>query len=180
VRLNAAYIFYSNGAPPAVYAKRRLVSGLERKFAPGASSFMLADRTAVAICKDMDFPTMLRGDARLQPKVFAVPAWDFGQNASWHARAAILRGVENGFAVVRSANDGLLTVSDAYGRIRGQKTSDGGMVLLRTDVPRGPGVTLYARIGDSLAWLCAGLSLLLLAVAFFAAKRGSRIPPAVL
>jgi len=170
-RQNIAWIFFGNGAPPAIYAKRHLVPGLESGFVPGNASFMLSDRTAVAICKDMDFPAGLRRDAMLKPTLLAVPAWDFGADASWHARGAILRGVENGFAVVRAANQGLLTVSDAYGRVLAQKRSGDGMVLLRGSVPRGPGVTLYAKTGDSLAWLCLGMSLLLLAAGFFAAKR---------
>lgn len=130
---------------------------------------MLGDRTAVAICKDMDFPAMIRGDAMLQPGLFAVPAWDFGKDAVWHARLAILRGVENGFAVARSANYGLLTLSDAYGRVLATKAStSGGMVLLQGDLPRGPGQTLYARIGDSFAWICLAMSVLLIAVASLA------------
>ena len=51
-------------------------------------------------------------------------------------------------------------------------TAEGGMVQLQGDLPRGPGVTLYARIGDAFAWICAALSLLLLGVAAFARKPG--------
>jgi apolipoprotein N-acyltransferase len=172
-RRNNALVFFGSGAPPQVYSKRRMVPGLENKFVPGQASFMLADRTAVAICKDMDFQGMLRADAALRPKIFAVPAWDFGKDRWWHARMAIMRGVENGFAVARAANDGLLTLSDAHGRVLARKASaEGGMVLLQGDLPRGPGVTLYARIGDAFAWICAALSLLLLGVAAFARKPG--------
>jgi len=172
LRQNNALIFFGNGAPPQIYTKRRLVPGLESAFEPGQASFMLSNRTAVAICKDMDFPVMLRRDAILHPMLFAVPAWDFDRDRWWHARLAIMRGVENGFAVARSAKDGLLTLSDAYGRVIAEKRSEpGGMVMLVGDLPRGPGATLYATIGDAFAWLCAGLSLLLLGVAFLAPKR---------
>jgi apolipoprotein N-acyltransferase len=170
-RLNNALVYFANGAMPQSYTKRRLVPGLERAFTPGAKSFMLSDGTGIAICKDMDFPDMLRSDAMVMPKIYAVPAWDFDKDAVWHARLAILRGVENGFAVARAANNGLLTLSDAYGRVLGVKpTAGGGMVLLRGDLPRGPGETLYARIGDGLAYLSIALSLLLLVVAFFARR----------
>jgi apolipoprotein N-acyltransferase len=85
---------------------------------------------------------------------------------------AVIRGVETGFAVVRAANDGLLSVSDGYGRILAiKKTAGGGMVLLRADVARGPGQTLYGRFGDGLAELALALSVLLLAVAVFAKPR---------
>jgi apolipoprotein N-acyltransferase len=172
-RHNTAMVFFPGGAPPQSYFKRHMVPVLENVFTPGQSSFMLSDRTAVAICKDMDFQATLRADAVLHPNLFAVPAWDFGKDRWWHARLAIMRGVENGFAVARTANRGLLTLTDAYGRILGQKTSGGGgMVLLQGDLPRGPGVTPYARIGDSFAWLCCALSVLLLGVAAFARRPG--------
>jgi len=171
-RRNDALVFFPGGAPPQSYDKRRMVPVLENMFVPGQGSFMLADRTAVAICKDMDFPGMIRADAILKPNLFAVPAWDFRKDEWWHARLAIMRGVENGFAVARAANDGLLTLTDAYGRILGRKASrEGGMVLLLGELPRGPGATLYARVGDAFAWICCALSLLLVGVAAFARKQ---------
>jgi len=175
-RQNNALIYFANGAMPQSYTKRRLVPVLEQTFTPGSQSFMLAGGTGVAICKDMDFPAMLRNDAMVGPNLYAVPAWDFDKDADWHARLAIMRGVENGFAVARAANNGLLTLSDAYGRVLAVKrTSEGGMVMLRGDLQRGPGKTPYAAIGDLLAYLALALSLLLLAVAFFAAKRTDAI-----
>lgn len=169
MRQNLAEIYFANGTAPQSYSKRRMVPGLESAYVPGSASYMTGERTGVAICKDMDFPDMLRGDAIIGPNLYAVPAWDFDRDAIWHARLAILRGVENGFSVARAANDGLLTVSDAYGRVLGlKKTAEGGMVMLRADIPRGPGATLYEVIGNSLAYLALALSALLLAVAFFA------------
>jgi apolipoprotein N-acyltransferase len=45
---------------------------------------------------------------------------------------AIMRGVENGFAIVRAADEGFLTASDAEGRVVAQKsaTSTGMTVLI--------------------------------------------------
>ena len=112
----------------------------------------------------MDFPATLRADAvTAHPTLLAVPAWDFGGDGWWHARLAILRGVENGFALARAANDGLLTLTDAYGRVVALKPSaDGGMVTLVGDLPRGPGRTLHQTIGDGFAWACIAGTLLLL------------------
>lgn len=171
-RLNNALIYFANGTTPAAYTKRRLVPGLESAFTPGHASFMLGDRTAVAICKDMDSPSMIRSDSMVGPDVFAVPAWDFERDAIWHARLAIMRGVENGFAVVRAANDGLLTISDAYGRVVAiRRSNEAGMVLLDGMVARGPGRTVYTGIGDGFAWVAGALSVLLLVVAFLAGYR---------
>lgn len=64
-----------------------------------------------------------------------------------------MRGVENGFAIVRAADEGLLTVSDAEGRLIAQKTAaSSGMTVLIASLPLGPGPTLYTRIGDAFAW----------------------------
>jgi apolipoprotein N-acyltransferase len=170
-RNNVALYYFANGAAPIAYAKRHLVPGLEAVFEPGKKSFMTSDFTGVAICKDMDFPASLRAEAILQPSLYAVPAWDFTRDGAWHARLAILRGVENGFAVARAANNGFLSVSDAYGRVIAAKATGNGMVTLRADVARGPGRTPYADIGDGLAYIALAMSVLLLAVAVATPKR---------
>ena len=171
-RSNAAYYYFPNGAAPLSYAKRHLIPGLESVFTPGAKSFMTSDFTGVAVCKDMDFPDSIRAEAVLQPTLYAVPAWDFGRDGNWHARLAILRGVENGFAVVRAANNGILSVSDAYGRVIAAKpTAADGMVTLTAKVRRGPGQTLYASIGDGLPEIALAMALLLLGVAVAGPKR---------
>jgi apolipoprotein N-acyltransferase len=163
-RRNEALIFTPDGAAPQAYFKRHMVEGLEDAFVPGDGGFVLPDRTGVAICKDMDFPATLRADAvAAHPTLLAVPAWDFGGDGWWHARLAILRGVENGFALARAANDGLLTLTDAYGRVVTLKPSaGGGMVTLIGDLPRGPGRTPYQILGDAFAWACIAGTLLLL------------------
>jgi apolipoprotein N-acyltransferase len=85
----------------------------------------------------------------------AVPANDFVKDGWIHARMAVMRGVENGFAVVRAAFNGIETVSDAQGRVLARaSTVQPGMVRLSADVPLGPGPTLYTRIGDVFAWAC--------------------------
>ena len=57
---------------------------------------------ALAICKDLDFPITIRGDAQKGIRLMMVPAADFESDGWIHARMSILRGVENGFAVVRA------------------------------------------------------------------------------
>ncbi len=56
----------------------------------------------------------LRG-CRRRPAL--VPAWDFNLDRWLHSRMAVLRAVENGFGLARSARNGLLTLSDSRGRI---------------------------------------------------------------
>jgi apolipoprotein N-acyltransferase len=94
-----------------------------------------------------------------------VPAWDFNADAWMAANMTKLRGVENGFAVVRSARNGLLSVSDAYGRMLAvERSSRIPGTTLFTTVKVGARVpTIYTRIGDLLGWLCAGAALALIA-----------------
>jgi apolipoprotein N-acyltransferase len=54
---------------------------------------------------------------------------------------------------VRAANEGLLSASDAEGRVIAQKHSAAsGMTVLIASLPPGPGSTLYGQIGDAFAW----------------------------
>jgi apolipoprotein N-acyltransferase len=174
-RRNEALIFTPDAAAPAIYLKRHFVPVLENGYVTGSGGFVLPDGTGVAICKDMDYPGMLRNDARaLHPTVLAVPAWDFGADGLAHAEPAIMRGVENGFALARAARDGLLTLTDASGRmIAKAPTSESGMVTIVGDLPRGPGDTLYKRIGDVFAWLCIAASAVLLAMSLVKRKRAA-------
>ena len=88
------------------------------------------------------------------------------------ARLAIMRGVEDGFAVARAAKQGLLTLSDSYGRIIALSASaKSGMVSLVGDLPRGPGNTVYLHIGDVFAWASSAGSILLLGMALRRARK---------
>jgi apolipoprotein N-acyltransferase len=138
---------------PRIYAKRHLVPFVETEFTPGHTSGWLGEGRAMEICKDMDFPRTILADAKYGIRLMGVPAGDFGKDAWLHARMAIMRGVENGFAIVRAANEGLLTASDAEGRVIAENNSaSSGMTVLIASLPPGPGSTLYTRIGDAFPW----------------------------
>jgi apolipoprotein N-acyltransferase len=167
---NVSLAFAPGAAAPVAYMKRRLVVGLETPvFTPGPGPRVLADGTGLEICKDMDFQAMIRDDTvTTKPRLLAVPAWDFGKDDWSHARVAILRSVENGVPMARSARDGLLTLNDRYGRVVARTRTNGGFRVLVGDLPlsgRGGG-TLYDRIGDAFAWLCLVLAIGLYALAF--------------
>ena len=166
---NVAFSFLPDGSQ-ASYDKRHLLPPVENKFTPGQGPGPLGNGRSVAICKDLDFPRTLRGDAREDKsgiRLMAVPANDFVKDGWIHARMAVMRGVENGFAVVRSAFNGVQTISDAQGRVLARaSTVQPGMVRLSAEVPLGPGPTLYTRIGDVFAWACVALALGLAAMLF--------------
>lgn len=158
VRRNIAWAFVPGAAAPDVYVKRHLVPVLESAiYQPGNGARVLADGVGLEICKDMDFHAMLRADQiQTQPTLLAVPAWDFGEDGWAHARVAVLRSVENGVPMVRTARDGLLTINDRYGRILSRARAVDGFTVLVGDVPvdRRGGATVYDRIGDVFGWLC--------------------------
>lgn len=163
-----AVLIRPNGAQ-LQYDKRHLVPFLESAFTPGRGSGWIGGGEAMEICKDMDFPATIRADAARGARLVAVPAGDFTKDAWLHARMSFFRGVENGFAIVRSAHQGLLSVVDAEGRIVSQnKTATTGMSELVATVPLGPGPTLYTRIGDLFASFATAATL---AIALFATRK---------
>lgn len=138
------------------YDKRHLVPGLEDHFAPGRASGWLGDGRAVEICKDMDFPDTIRADGAKGARLMGVPAGDMGIDGWQHGIMSVMRGVENGFAVVRPAHDGLVFASDAQGRlVLLKKGAPAGLTMVVGDLPLGPGPTLYTRIGNVFPWICA-------------------------
>jgi apolipoprotein N-acyltransferase len=156
---NRAFAFLPDGRVET-YEKRHLLAPFETEI-PGRAPGFLGAGYATQICKDMDFAGTVRTTAAHGVRLMIVPADDFGRDQWIHARMAIMRGIENGFAVLRSAFDGLETISDAQGRVLvSAPTSQAPMVVVQAEVPLGSGPTLYTRVGDVFPCVCALLSLL--------------------
>ena len=168
-RRNVAWAFAPRNQTPITYEKRRLVPGLESSvFTPGPGPRVLPGGIELEICFDMDFQRMIRRDgAAMKPRLFAVSASEIGTHGEWsnpiaaedawfHARTALLRSVENGVPMARSALRGLLTLNDRYGRIVAETRTNGEFTTLIGDLPLDSlgGATLYDRIGDAFGWLC--------------------------
>jgi apolipoprotein N-acyltransferase len=149
------------------YDKHYLIPGLEGEYVPG-KDLVSVDRIGIAICKDMDFPRFLRTYRSRHIGLLLVPAWDFVSDAKLHGKMAIVRGVENGFAVARTASHGLLTLSDSRGRVIAEASSAKGQGNLVGAVPLGTGDTFYASNGDAFGWslviVCGGFLFALLVV----------------
>jgi apolipoprotein N-acyltransferase len=169
---NRAFAFLPDGMVET-YEKRHLLVPFETEI-PGRDPGLLGAGYATQICKDMDFAGTVRTTAEHGVRLMITPANDFGRDQWIHARIAIMRGVENGFALLRSAFDGLETISDAQGRILASApTTRAGMVVAEADVPLGPGPTLYTRTGDVFPRGCALLALCI-GAGMFARRRGRR------
>jgi apolipoprotein N-acyltransferase len=156
-----ALVVGPEGRPLGTYVKHHLLPPFESENIPGRETLILdgSPRWGVQICKDMDFPALSRRYAASGVGLLAVPAWDFVQDGWLHSRMAVIRGVEGGFTIVRTAREGLLTVSDDRGRIVAEKASRAEFGMLTATVEALDGGTLYGRLGDWFAWL----SLLILA-----------------
>jgi apolipoprotein N-acyltransferase len=142
------------------YDKRHPVPGLEDRFIPGHVSGWLGGGRAMEICKDLDFPDTIRRDAATGIRLVGAPAGDMGIDGWQHGIMSVMRGVENGFALVRPAHDGLVFASDAQGRLIAlKKDAPTGLTVIVADLPLGPGSTLYTRIGNVFPWLCVLFSL---------------------
>lgn len=175
---NISWGFTPGETTPVAYQKRRLVKGLETNlYTPGSGvSKVLPNGAGLEICKDMDFHAMLRDDeVATHPAFLAVPAWDFGGDAWSHGRIAIMRSIENGVPMARSAREGLMTLNDRYGRIVAVARVEGPLKTLIGDLPldgRG-GNTIYDRIGDVFGWVCLALGIAVMALTFLKEKRAA-------
>jgi apolipoprotein N-acyltransferase len=191
-RRNVAWVFEPGESNPVMYEKRHLVPVFESsRFAPGPGPRVLPDGVEPEICFDMDFPRTIRHDAvAMQPRLLSVSASEVGTHGDWsslgpaaddwlHARHAVLRSVENGVPMARTAGRGLMTLSDRYGRMVTAKPTSGAFTTLVGDLPldgRG-GSTLYDRIGDAFGWLCLVLGAGLVALSLWRAPpAGSKAP----
>jgi apolipoprotein N-acyltransferase len=172
---NAALALGAGGRLLASYSKRHLLPPFERRYRPGTQPAIVRVGSlpaGLAICKDLDFPSLGRDNAREGAAIVLAPAWDFGVDGWLHSRMALLRGVESGFALARAARRGRLTISDTRGRVLAEARSDASRTTtLLATVPVGPVRTVYSRLGDWLGWL----SVVLLAVAV---ARSFRFGPA--
>ena len=174
VTQNVALTFESDGSIVR-YAKQRLLVGFEN-YRAGAKPGILAGGEAVEICKDMDYPDGVRTDVRGRDiRLMLVPALDFSIDGRSHANIAVMRSVEDGFALVRAARFGLLTANDAEGRILALARSDSrGERWILATVPVGPGQTPFLLIGDAFDWLCGGFTIFAGALVFSRTKNSDR------
>ena len=170
---NMVMVFEPGATSPTTYNKHHLIPGFEHQYTPDDNYTLLdaTPRIGLAICKDMDFHDIGRAYAARDAQLLLVPAWDFSVDGWLHSRMAILRGVESGFAIARTARSGRLTLSDDRGRVVAEASSEQHDAELVGDLPLRETHTLYARWGDWFAWLDLAVLLVLLGLALRPARR---------
>lgn len=155
-KYNQARIYQPN-APVATYDKEHMLPPFESNLKPGTTLALLHQPTqtwGVAICKDMDFANPSRRNGQAGVGLMLVPGWDFNIDRFWHGHIAVMRGVEDGFSIARSAKNGYLQVTDDRGRLLVQTRSDSApFATLLTEVPSTHQNTVYLLLGDWFAWL---------------------------
>ncbi len=109
------------------------------------------------ICYEAIFPDLARAFARRGAQLLVAVTNDgwFGRlpGAPQHAELAVVRAVETGIPLVRSANNGSSFIVDPHGRVSGRTPLFRQEILAGT-VPRPSGPTPYRRWGDWFIVLC--------------------------
>lgn len=159
---NEVLLLTPDGQIAETYLKSQPVPGDLDVIGPGVLPVRAtaAGRLGLGICYDLDFPDVARTAAGAD--LLLVPASDWAEITPLHARMVALRAVENGYAVVRPARQGLSMATDRHGRVLAIDdwfTSEQPTVRARVPVAGAP--TFYARTGDVLPYLAmAGLLIL--------------------
>ena len=185
---NQERLYAPNGSLLATYNKHHLLPHWEDRFTPATDRTALSvpygamragpdareslQLTAVVapsgkwgleICKDMDFPLLSRQYSRDGVAFMVVPAWDFSLDGWLHGRMGIMRGVEGGFSIARSAKKSILYATDDRGRVIAERdTAFVPFATVVANVPVRHDATVYSRLGDWFAWLNLGLLVVLL------------------
>jgi apolipoprotein N-acyltransferase len=137
-----------------------------------------SSRLGAAICYDYDHPGLLRAAGRAGADIMMAPSDDGMHADPLHAHMATLRAIENGFSMVRPVIGGRAIAVDPYGRVLAQADYGpeayfaGGTHVLVAFLPTRGVATIYAWVGDALAWLSIGF--LALASAVAVGRRGGR------
>jgi apolipoprotein N-acyltransferase len=131
-------------------------------------------RIGSAICFDMDFPAFIHRLATLRADIVLVPAFDREKIRPYHTEVGLLRGVENGFAVIRQTNQGTSMAIDGAGHLLArQEFFETPDRLMLSDVPTRRVPTIYAALGEWFAYVGILLAAALVAWGIARGKRGA-------
>jgi len=177
---NRCLLINDKGQIEINYLKHNLAVGESYFMKKGPGGVSVIDtpygRIGITICRDLEFPAYVREAGRKKADIVLSPAFDFPKGVTpSNTYNQMLRTIENGFSLVRAVSNGLSVAVDYHGRILSSMnyftTSN---EIMYADVPRKGTKTIYACIGDVLAWLCtAGF----VVFALFSIKSATRITP---
>lgn len=168
---NSAWVFSNTGRWMGEYHKRHFVPQVEIGFIPGVSLLPLNIKgvlAGISICRDMDYPNPANDYGKLHTQILFVPAWDFDVDAKVHAAGAWMRGIENGYTLVRSARNGFLSVSTPTGEFIARAPGMGASTKSSTVVVASiyQNSSFYAKHPKVFVAILCGLFLMLMLLAF--------------
>jgi len=130
------------------------------------------------VCQDDNFTDVSRAYGRLGVPFVAVPTNDWPAVRRFHLENSVFRAIENGYAVVRAASNGISALISPRGEVLRSRDHvaereqaridaadspvwDPGPTPLHAELPLGDGMpTVYARYGDTpILLVCAALVL---------------------
>jgi apolipoprotein N-acyltransferase len=180
---NAAFLVGPDGRTLATYRKIHLVPFGEyvplkqvfffaaplveavSDFSPGDKAVLLplgGHPVSTAICFEVVYPELVRRFVTAGSQLLTTitnDAWFSRSSAAYqHFDQAAVRSIEEGRYLVRSANTGISGIVDPYGRVLAQSRLFESAVLTG-QVRMLTGLTLYARIGDLVAYVALVLTL---------------------
>ncbi len=190
ISYNSAFMVRPDGSTAGVYRKVRLVPFGEYvpfrtllffaaplveavgEFAPGEAPVMLplgGKPVSTAICYEVVYPALIRAgvlDGSTLLTTITNDAW-FGRSSApyQHFAMASMRAVEEGRYLARSANTGISGIVDPYGRVVLASELFTTQVLVG-DVRLIEERTLYAQLGDVVAYASVLVTIVALAFAF--------------
>lgn len=172
---NRIWFFDADGRLRGEYRKTHLVPIFE-DYRAGDGTLATAEAGGVVyggmICQDDNFPALARGYGRRGVPLVAVPTNDWDEIREFHLENALFRAIENGYAVVRAASNGISAIVSPRGEVQARCDHvTAGAQFVVADVPTGGGeVTFYARFGD---WPVVGSCLLLVLFAALGLRRAA-------
>ena len=175
---NKVVLIEPNGEIAWQYLKSRPTPGPEAAMAVTSDKELRVldstfGRLSAAICYDTDFPAFMRQAGALRVAVMLSPASDWRGIDPRHTEIASFRAVEQGFNLVRQANNGLSAAFDYQGRrLASMDEFQSSDLALISQVPTQGVRTIYSRFGDWFAWLCCAALAILIALA---SRRFSRV-----
>lgn len=195
---NAAFLIGPDGRTLGVYRKihlvpfgeyvpfRRLLFFVEplvesvADFTPGADAVQLPlgiGAASTAICYEVVYPALIRRFVLAGSQLLTTitnDAW-YGRSSAphQHFEQAAMRAIEQGRYLARAANTGISGIVDPYGRVL-ERTPIFEEAIVIGEVRLIDTRTIYARIGDLFAYLCAALTVLALGHAEWGMRNAER------
>lgn len=167
----------SEGKIAQVYRKHHPVPG--EPSITGTEPIEVIDRpygrVAGAICYDYDFPALAARHGRLGTDIAVIPSSDWKGVDPSHGLISRVRGIENGFSILRPTRWAVSAIFDQLGRPRAwMSASESDRGILVSDIPTKRVPTLYSVVGDWPVLILTAMALAGVAIVSIIRARKSR------